>query len=92
MLPAFDEDAGQAAVTRQAQLTRPTGLLRRLEELTDFCAGWRGTGRPVKERAQAWVFAGNHDICTRGVNSFPQEVSTQMVANFETARAAINPL
>ena len=91
-LPGFDEDAARAAEARQAQLTKPPGSLGRLEELAAFCAGWRGTDRPAITRAQALVFAGNHGICARGVNPFPQEVTAQMVANFEAGGAAINQL
>ena len=91
-LPAFDEGAADAARARQADLTKPPGSLGRLEELAAFTAGWRGTPRPRIERAQALVFAGNHGVCAQGVNPFPQEVTAQMVANFEAGGAAINQL
>jgi nicotinate-nucleotide--dimethylbenzimidazole phosphoribosyltransferase len=55
-------------------------------------AAWRGTARPEIWRAQALVFAGNHGICAQGVNPYPQEVTAQMVANFEAGGAAINQL
>jgi len=90
--PAFDETAAEGARARQAQLTKPPGSLGRLEELAAFMAGWRGTDRPRIVRAQALVFAGNHGICARGVNPFPQEVTAQMVANFAAGGAAINQL
>ena len=91
-LPALDLAAAEAAQARQAELTKPPGSLGRLEELAIFMAGWQGTVRPRIERAQALVFAGNHGICARGVNPFPQEVTAAMVANFQAGGAAINQL
>ena len=91
-LPGPDKAARAAAAERQGQLTKPPGSLGRLEELAVFTAGWRGTERPRIDRAQALVFAGDHGVCARGVNPFPQEVTSQMVANFELGGAAINQL
>ena len=91
-LPAADAAAAEAARERQNSLTKPPGSLGRLEELAEFMATWRGTARPEIWRAQALVFAGNHGICAQGVNPYPQEVTGQMVANFERGGAAINQL
>ncbi|MCB2111545.1 MAG: nicotinate-nucleotide--dimethylbenzimidazole phosphoribosyltransferase [Defluviimonas sp.] len=91
-LPAADAHAAEAARARQNSLTKPPGSLGRLEQLAEFMATWRGTARPAIDRAQALVFAGNHGICAQGVNPYPQEVTAQMVANFETGGAAINQL
>ncbi|MCE0504780.1 nicotinate-nucleotide--dimethylbenzimidazole phosphoribosyltransferase [Roseivivax sp. GX 12232] len=91
-LPAFDEAAAQAARARQGELTKPPGSLGRLEEIAVWIAGWQGEAKPALDRAQALVFAGNHGICAQGVNPFPQEVTAQMVGNFEAGGAAINQL
>lgn len=91
-LPTFDAAAAEAARTRQAELTKPPGSLGRLEDLAVFMAGWRATPRPAINHAQALVFAGNHGVCARGVNPFPQAVTAQMVANFKAGGAAINQL
>ena len=91
-LPAFDEVAAQAAQARQGQLTKPPGSLGRLEDVAVFLAGWRGEARPRIGSAQALVFAGNHGVCAQGVNPYPQEVTVQMVANFQAGGAAINQL
>jgi nicotinate-nucleotide--dimethylbenzimidazole phosphoribosyltransferase len=91
-LPQADTDAIEAARARQNTLTKPPGSLGRLEELAEFMAGWQGAERPVITKAQALVFAGNHGVCAKGVNPFPQEVTAQMVANFEHGGAAINQL
>lgn len=91
-LPSFDAEAARAADARQMTLTKPPASLGRLEEIAAFMAGWRGVAQPRIDKAQALVFAGNHGICARGVNPFPQEVTAQMVANFKTGGAAINQL
>ncbi len=91
-LPEADSRAADAARARQNSLTKPPGALGRLEELAIFMAGWQGTDRPDIARAQALVFAGNHGVCAQGVNPFPQDVTAQMVANFERGGAAINQL
>lgn len=91
-LPQADAAAAQAARDWQNSLTKPPGALGRLEELAEFMAAWRGHAQPVITRAQALVFAGNHGICAQGVNPYPQEVTAQMVANFEGGGAAINQL
>lgn len=91
-LPRADEAAISAARDRQNQLTKPPGSLGRLEEIALFIAGWQGQEKPQIGTAQALVFAGNHGICDQGVNPFPQAVTAQMVANFQTGGAAINQL
>lgn len=91
-LPRADATARNAAQDRQNQLTKPPGALGRLEDLAIFMAGWQGREKPQITAAQALVFAGNHGICAQGVNPFPQEVTAQMVANFEHGGAAINQL
>lgn len=91
-LPAFDTEAARAADARQMTLTKPPASLGRLEEIAAFMAGWRGVAQPGIAKAQALVFAGNHGICARGVNPFPQAVTAQMVANFKAGGAAINQL
>lgn len=92
ILPNIDTEATEAARARQMQLTKPPGSLGVLEDIAIFMAGWQGKERPEINRAQALVFAGNHGVCAQGVNPFPQEVTAQMVTNFEAGGAAINQL
>lgn len=91
-LPRPDAGVQAAARDRNAQLTKPPGALGRLEDLAIWYAGWRGTPRPLLERPQVIVFAGNHGVTARGVSAFPAEVTVQMVANFRAGGAAINQL
>ncbi|MGE7206510.1 nicotinate-nucleotide--dimethylbenzimidazole phosphoribosyltransferase [Sphingomonas sp. NPDC019816] len=87
-----DMGARDAALARQAQLTKPPGSLGRLEEIAVFMAGWQGQARPRIARGRAVIFAGNHGVVARGVSAFPAEVTVQMVANFTAGGAAINQL
>lgn len=91
-LPGVDPAAAEGARARQNSLTKPPGSLGRLEEIAEFMAAWRATARPEIWQAQALVFAGNHGVCAQGVNPYPQEVTVQMVANFQAGGAAINQL
>ena len=80
------------AVERQSTLTKPLGSLGRLEELACFMAMWQETERPKSDKAQVLIFAGNHGACDQGINPFPQEITLQMVENFNKGGAAINQL
>ena len=91
-MPMADADAASAAKDRNGQLTKPPGALGRLEDLAIWYGSWRGTARPVMERPQVIVFAGNHGVTARGVSAFPAEVTVQMVGNFRAGGAAINQL
>ncbi|WP_195820680.1 nicotinate-nucleotide--dimethylbenzimidazole phosphoribosyltransferase [Roseobacter sp. MH60115] len=90
--PGNDAEAMAAATARNGQLTKPPAALGRLEELAIWYAGWCGTARPVVEKPQIIVFAGNHGVAAQGVSAFPSEVTAQMVLNFQHGGAAINQL
>ncbi|KQM21765.1 nicotinate-nucleotide--dimethylbenzimidazole phosphoribosyltransferase [Novosphingobium sp. Leaf2] len=91
-LPVADGAAREAALARQARLTKPAGSLGRLEEIAVFMAGWQARARPAVDVVQAVIFAGNHGVAARGVSAFPTAVTAQMVANFAAGGAAINAL
>ena len=91
-LPEKNKKVEATARAYQDSLTKPPGSLGRLEELAVFLASWQGNEKPVLDKAQAIIFAGNHGICNQGVNPFPQEVTHLMVANFEAGGAAMNQL
>ena len=91
-MPVKDVEAEAKAIAHQNQLTKPPGALGILEELAIFLASWQRKTKPLLNSVQAIVFAGNHGICSQGVNPFPQDVTVQMVENFKTGGAAINQL
>jgi nicotinate-nucleotide--dimethylbenzimidazole phosphoribosyltransferase len=89
-------DAERACIDRtrerEGTLTKPGGSLGRLEELTQWLAGWQGRSPPRLEYVAARVFAGNHGVVGRGVSAYPAAVTAQMVENFRAGGAAINQI
>jgi nicotinate-nucleotide--dimethylbenzimidazole phosphoribosyltransferase len=92
-VPPLDPDAQAAARSRQARLTKPTGALGRLEDLSIWLAGAQGRCPPAPfERVRVVVFAGDHGIAGSGVSAYPSEVTAQMVLNFLAGGAGVNVL
>ena len=91
-LPQKDGTVRSMAATRQNQLTKPPGSLGRLEQVALWMAEWQKTVAPQIEHGKCLVFAGNHGVVKQGISPFPQEVTQQMVWNFEAGGAAINQL
>lgn len=81
-----------AALSRQGELTKPTGALGRLEQLATELAGLQQTDRPRAERVPIVVFAGDHGIVAQGVSAYPQDVTIAMMSNFASGGAAISVL
>lgn len=91
-LPEPDIAARDAALARQALLTKPPGSLGRLEGICTWLAQWQGRTDPVLERPQVLVFAGNHGMAVHGVSAYPVAVTAAMVENFRAGGAAVNQL
>jgi nicotinate-nucleotide--dimethylbenzimidazole phosphoribosyltransferase len=87
-----DDRASQSARLRQDQLTKPQGSLGRLEELSIQVAGITANPLPKIQSKVVLVMAGDHGVVAEGVSAYPQEVTSQMVANFLHGGAAINVL
>lgn len=84
-------DIGVAAAVQDAldSKTKPRGSLARLEEVACRVAAARGTPTPGRLRAAVVVVAADHGVVEEGVSAYPQEVTRQMVANFEAGGAAV---
>ncbi len=92
-IPALDQDAASRARTRQATLTKPTGALGRLEDLSVWVSACQGMCPPRQfDRARVVVFAGDHGVTAAGVSAYPAEVTAAMMANFTAGGAAVNVL
>jgi nicotinate-nucleotide--dimethylbenzimidazole phosphoribosyltransferase len=91
-MPGPDEAAAAAVRERDAQLTKPPGALGRLEDIAEWLARWQGRHPPRVEKPVIAVFAGNHGVVRKGVTAYPQDVTQQMVANFQHGGAAINQI
>jgi nicotinate-nucleotide--dimethylbenzimidazole phosphoribosyltransferase len=82
----------EAALARQAQLTKPAGSLGKLEHLACELAGLQQTEKPRAATAPIIIFAGDHGVVAQGVSAYPQEVTIAMMANFASGGAAISVL
>lgn len=88
-----DETARHAAAERQSRLTKPTGALGRLEELSLWVAAVQGRDVPhAFADVRVVIFAGDHAVARRGVSAYPPEVTGQMVVNFLAGGAGVNVL
>jgi len=89
----LDPAAVAAARERQELLTKPSGSLGRLEDVSVQLAGIAGQcPPPLPEPAVVAVFAADHGVHAQGVTPWPQEVTAQMVANFVASGAAVNAI
>jgi len=86
-----DRAAAAEARQRQERLTKPSGSLGRLEDLSVRLAGLAAQcPPPLPEPAVIAIFAGDHGVHAQGVTPWPQEVTAQMVANFLAGGAVVN--
>jgi nicotinate-nucleotide--dimethylbenzimidazole phosphoribosyltransferase len=86
-----DEGAMSEARQRQERLTKPSGSLGSLEDLSVRLAGLAGQcPPPIPEPAVIAIFAGDHGVHAQRVTPWPQEVTAQMVANFLAGGAVVN--
>jgi nicotinate-nucleotide--dimethylbenzimidazole phosphoribosyltransferase len=91
-MPMADMDAVAKVKARDAQLTKPPGALGRLEDISEWLAAWQQRSNPRVENPVVAVFAGNHGVVAQGVAAYPQAVTAQMVANFQSDGAAVNQI
>jgi nicotinate-nucleotide--dimethylbenzimidazole phosphoribosyltransferase len=93
LVAPLDEDAADATRVHHLRLTKPPGALGRLEDVGAQLAAISGQcPPPLPTPAATAVFVGDHGVHAQGVSPWPQEVTTQMVANFLVGGAAVNVL
>lgn len=99
MIPRFgpvsapNPDMAAAARDRQRRLTKPTGALGRLEELSVWISACQNQCPPTTfQRPRVVVFAGDHGVAAGGVSAYPSSVTAQMVRNIDSGGAAVNVL
>ncbi|MFG3256482.1 nicotinate-nucleotide--dimethylbenzimidazole phosphoribosyltransferase [Streptomyces sp. NPDC048172] len=87
----LDAKALGEAWERQKRMTKPAGALGMLEIISaQLCGLSRKCPPPIPEPAAVAVFAGDHGVHAQGVTPWPQEVTSQMVANFLGGGAVCN--
>jgi nicotinate-nucleotide--dimethylbenzimidazole phosphoribosyltransferase len=91
-MPEADDEAVAKVRARDAQLTKPPGALGRLEDIVEWLAAWQQRAVPKVDQPVVAVFAGNHGVVAQGVAAYPQAVTAQMVANFQSDGAAVNQI
>jgi nicotinate-nucleotide--dimethylbenzimidazole phosphoribosyltransferase len=84
-----DAAASLAARTELDAKTKPRASLGRIEALAQRIAGIRGTAMPGLLSAAVVVAAADHGVAVEGVSAYPQEVTRQMLVNFESGGAAV---
>ncbi|MEU6283608.1 nicotinate-nucleotide--dimethylbenzimidazole phosphoribosyltransferase [Streptomyces sp. NPDC047028] len=87
----LDAKALGEAWERQKRMTKPAGALGMLEIISAQLSGLsRQCPPPIPEPAAVAIFAGDHGVHAQGVTPWPQEVTSQMVANFLGGGAVCN--
>ena len=89
---SVSENGRTLAQQRQSQLTKPPGSLGQLEQVAVQFAGWQSSEKPALSQVCVRIFAADHGICAKGVSTFPQIVTQQMIHNFCSGGAAISVL
>jgi nicotinate-nucleotide--dimethylbenzimidazole phosphoribosyltransferase len=91
-ITVLDERAMTTARKRQDTLTKPTGSLGTLEDVSIQIAGITGNPRPQITDKVIITMAGDHGVTKAGVSAYPNEITGQMIHNFLNGGAAINVL
>lgn len=84
---AFD-----AAVRRNAELTKPAGSLGRLEEIALQLASIQRNEYPRCDSPNLLLFAGDHGVAREGVSAYKVETTARMVYQYLAGGAVVNAL
>jgi nicotinate-nucleotide--dimethylbenzimidazole phosphoribosyltransferase len=91
-MPHGDVPAAAAVAERAAQVLRPTGALRRLDDIAAWVAGWQRTSQPSVSKPVCVVFGADHGVTAAGVSAYPAEVTVAMQQAIEQQKATINAM
>ena len=76
--PGADRMSSAAVKQRAANVLRPPGALRRLDEVAEWLAGWQRTDCPEVAKPGLLLAASDHGVASRSVSAYPAEVTTAM--------------
>jgi nicotinate-nucleotide--dimethylbenzimidazole phosphoribosyltransferase len=91
-LPPLDDPARAAVTARAAEVLRPAGALRRLDEVVARMAAVQGTTSPKVTAPTVVVFAADHGVASSGVSAYPVDVTAAMLAAVRAGKATINAM
>jgi len=89
-LPVLDADLAVRLSAKIAGKAKPPGSLGRVELLAEQIGLIQNTETPHVERAEAYVFAGDHGMNAEGVSAYPSAITTAMAVTFLAGKASVN--
>jgi nicotinate-nucleotide--dimethylbenzimidazole phosphoribosyltransferase len=90
-LPSADPVAASAVHERAANILRPSGALRWLDEIAEWIAGWQHDPMPKVERPAGLIFAADHGIAAATkVSAYPTGVTQAMLDAYRQDRSTIS--
>ena len=89
-LPRRDDVSASAVHARAADILRPSGALRWLDEIAEWIAGWQHSATPRIERPVGLIFAADHGIAAATkVSAYPTGITEAMLAAYRQGRSTI---
>ena len=89
--PPPDQAAAVAVRSRAANVLRPAGALRRLDEIAEWVAAWQRDEAPRIARPAVLIFAADHGVADAApVSAYPTSVTAAMMRAFRDGRSTIN--
>ncbi len=91
-VPEPDENAMRSVEARAADILRPSGALKRLEEIAVWLAGWQRTPEPHVDAPAAVVFVADHGVADAGVSGYPSSVTADVLRALREGAATANAM
>jgi nicotinate-nucleotide--dimethylbenzimidazole phosphoribosyltransferase len=91
-LAEADATSADAVRSRAANVLRPSGALRRLDDVAAWLAGWQRTAAPRVEAPAAVVFVADHGVAAEGVSAYPAEVTAEVLRALRDGAATANAM